>query len=293
MISLSYESSAYEESQSQAKIASVIARNTKIYQKKGHLVEKDAVVSAPLKVTQPGELDRQNIKCIESSLTPTNRDGTPSQQQLYSNSIYSNEGNAEHIVEETPQSQYDDRTKDDENAGKKNKGKNDSGGWISTTATTDFKKLKKDYFKNKDKTDNKEKTKIAPLRRNIRSSSLLSGDDDDEEDEIEIIAKGNISDMEDEEELPSETAMLDVSENEENVIHTVHHGDDNSFLKKSKRSRKDENDISNIIADLFPKAQENDIGIKSFYLEVKKISGKNLDDELWIPYVWDAVFELM
>ena len=46
-----------------------------------------------------------------------------------------------------------------ENAGKKNKGKNDSGGWISTTATTDFKKLKKDYFKNKDKTDNKEKTK--------------------------------------------------------------------------------------------------------------------------------------
>merc|ERR1711991_46928 len=78
MISLSYVSSAYEESQSQAKIASVIARNTKIYQKKGHLVEKDAVVSAPLKVTQPGELDRQNIKCIESSLTPTNRDGTPS-----------------------------------------------------------------------------------------------------------------------------------------------------------------------------------------------------------------------
>ena len=293
MISLSYESSAYEESQSQAKIASVIARNTKIHQKKGHLVEKDAVVSAPLKVTQPGELDRQNIKCIESSLTPTNRDGTPSQQQLYSNSIYSNEGNAEHIVEETPQSQYDDRTKDDENAGKKNKGKNDSGGWISTTATTDFKKLKKDYFKNKDKTDNKEKTEIAPLRRNIRSSSLLSGDDDDEEDEIEIIAKGNISDMEDEEELPSETAMLDVSENEENVIHTVHHGDDNSFLKKSKRSRKDENDISDIIVDLFPKARENDIGIKSFYLEVKKISGKNLNDELWIPYVWDAVFELM
>ena len=44
---------------------------------------------------------------------------------------------------------------------------------------------------------------------------------------------------------------------------------------------------------IYFKARENDIGIKSFYLEVKKISGKNLDDELWIPYVWDAVFELM
>ena len=35
------------------------------------------------------------------------------------------------------------------------------------------------------------------------------------------------------------------------------------------------------------------MGIKSFYFQVKEILGKDLDDNLWIPFVWDTVYNMM
>ena len=43
----------------------------------------------------------------------------------------------------------------------------------------------------------------------------------------------------------------------------------------------------NIFSDLLPTAHANDVGIKAFYIHVKTAYGKNLDDNLWISFVWD------
>ena len=47
------------------------------------------------------------------------------------------------------------------------------------------------------------------------------------------------------------------------------------------------------ISDLFPRAREADIGIQSFYFQVKETLGIDLDDNLWIPFVWDTVYTIM
>jgi hypothetical protein len=44
---------------------------------------------------------------------------------------------------------------------------------------------------------------------------------------------------------------------------------------------------------IFPTARANDLGIKSFYIPVKTAYGKKLDDNLWIEFVWDTVYDLM
>ena len=60
-----------------------------------------------------------------------------------------------------------------------------------------------------------------------------------------------------------------------------------------KRSVDDEKAILKIISHLFPEAREKDLGIKSFYMKVKTEYGKHLDDDIWIPFVWDSIFEMM
>jgi hypothetical protein len=59
------------------------------------------------------------------------------------------------------------------------------------------------------------------------------------------------------------------------------------------RSREDENRVFAVISNLFPSARENDIGIKSFYFQVKETLGMDLDDDLWVPFVWDTVYTMM
>jgi hypothetical protein len=59
----------------------------------------------------------------------------------------------------------------------------------------------------------------------------------------------------------------------------------------------DETRVFDVISNLFPKALECDTGIKTFYFQVKtKVKedfGVTLDNDLWIPFVWDAVYILM
>ena len=43
------------------------------------------------------------------------------------------------------------------------------------------------------------------------------------------------------------------------------------------RSRENENRVFAVISNLFPSARENDIGIKSFYFQVKETLGMDLD----------------
>ena len=109
--------------------------------------------------------------------------------------------------------------------------------------------------------------------------------EDDEDDEISKIVRGSVSDGElEDEELPSETAVLDVSDDEV---------EDNSANLGKERSADDERAVLKIISHLFPEAREKDLGIKSFYLKVKTEYGKDLDDDIWIPFVWDSIFEMM
>jgi hypothetical protein len=42
-----------------------------------------------------------------------------------------------------------------------------------------------------------------------------------------------------------------------------------------------------MFSDLLPTVHANDVGIKSFYIHVKTAYGKNLDDNVWISFVWD------
>ena len=42
-----------------------------------------------------------------------------------------------------------------------------------------------------------------------------------------------------------------------------------------------------------PAARENDDRIRDFYMQVKEVHGKDLDDNLWIPFLMDKVFHLM
>jgi hypothetical protein len=62
-------------------------------------------------------------------------------------------------------------------------------------------------------------------------------------------------------------------------------------LKRMKRVYFD------VISNLFPEAHACDTGIKTFYIQVKEKVKENFDvilnDDLWIPFVWDAVYTLM
>ena len=59
------------------------------------------------------------------------------------------------------------------------------------------------------------------------------------------------------------------------------------------RSREDEDRVFAAIYNLFPSACENDMGIKSFYFQVQEPLGMNLDNDLWVPFVWDTVYTMM
>lgn len=48
-----------------------------------------------------------------------------------------------------------------------------------------------------------------------------------------------------------------------------------------QRSTQEENAVFNIISELFPKARANNVGIQSFYIQVKTAYGKTLDDKQW------------
>ena len=71
-------------------------------------------------------------------------------------------------------------------------------------------------------------------------------------------------------------------------------GSDNDTLV---RSETDETRVFDVISNLFPEAHACDTGIKTFYLQVKEKVEENfgviLNDDLWIPFVWDAVYTLM
>lgn len=308
MISLSYESSAYEESQSQLKVPSSITdSNVKNAINKHDGAITDAVAATPLSVTQPNVVEQQCIKLVESSMSM--EDKSQALEQKNSSSIASVYVDRNQLIEETPQSQHEvlatskmvvklahqlndtDRKSDHE-------ADHDSA-WISTTANTNFKQLKKDYLKSKVSNNDgapSSPTKKIPLLRKINASSIMSDDDDNE---IDNIAKGNMDVAnidEGEEEPPSETALLDVSEHEESE--GEEYGDASSNgnatnTRTKQRSAEDEEAVSNIISTLFPTARANDVGIKSFYIQVKKVFGKNFDDSLWIPFVWDTVYNIM
>ena len=55
----------------------------------------------------------------------------------------------------------------------------------------------------------------------------------------------------------------------------------------------DEKRVFTAISDLFPKAREHNTGIQTFYLQVQENLGMDLDDNLWIPFVWDTVYTMM
>ena len=75
------------------------------------------------------------------------------------------------------------------------------------------------------------------------------------------------------------------------ITETQNTGQDNDDIVT--RSREDENRVFAVISNLFPSARKNDIGIKSFYFQVKETLGMDLDDNLWIPFVWDTVYTMM
>ena len=61
----------------------------------------------------------------------------------------------------------------------------------------------------------------------------------------------------------------------------------NSDIKK--RSTQEENAVFDIISNLLPAARENDDRIRDFYIQVKKVHGKDLDDNLWMLFLMDTV----
>ena len=72
---------------------------------------------------------------------------------------------------------------------------------------------------------------------------------------------------------------------------TQNTGQDNDDIVT--RSREDENRVFAVISNLFPSARKNDIGIKSFYFQVQEALGIDLDDDLWVPFVWGTVYTMM
>ena len=62
------------------------------------------------------------------------------------------------------------------------------------------------------------------------------------------------------------------------------------------RSETDEMRVFGVISNLFPKAFERQTGIKTFYFQVREKVRENfgvdLDNDLWIPFVWDSVYRL-
>ena len=75
------------------------------------------------------------------------------------------------------------------------------------------------------------------------------------------------------------------------ITETLNTGQDNDDMVT--RSREDEDRVFAAISNLFPSARENDMGIKSFYFLVQETLGMNLDDDLWVPFVWDTVCTMM
>ena len=55
----------------------------------------------------------------------------------------------------------------------------------------------------------------------------------------------------------------------------------------------DEKRVFAVISKLFPRAREHSIGIKSFYLQVQEALRMDLDNNLWIPFVWNTVYTMM
>ena len=56
------------------------------------------------------------------------------------------------------------------------------------------------------------------------------------------------------------------------------------------RSREDEEIVFAVISNLFQSAREDDIGIKSFYVQVKKNLGTDLNNNVWVLFVWGTVY---
>ena len=56
------------------------------------------------------------------------------------------------------------------------------------------------------------------------------------------------------------------------------------------RSREDEKRVFAVIYNLFPSAREDDIGIKSFYVQVKKNLETDLNNNVWVLFVWGTVY---
>ena len=85
----------------------------------------------------------------------------------------------------------------------------------------------------------------------------------------------------------SESANLSYSER---IDILSNDGSDNDILV---RSEMDETRVFGVISNLFPNAFECDTGIKAFYFQVKEKVEENfgliLDNDLWIPFVWDSV----
>ena len=59
------------------------------------------------------------------------------------------------------------------------------------------------------------------------------------------------------------------------------------------RSKTDETRVFDVISNLFPEAHACNTGIKTFYFQVKeKVKedfGVILNNDLWIPFVWDTL----
>ena len=59
----------------------------------------------------------------------------------------------------------------------------------------------------------------------------------------------------------------------------------------------DETRVFGVVSNLLPNALERGTGIKTFYFQVKEKVKENfgviLDNDLWIPFVWDTVCTLM
>ena len=75
------------------------------------------------------------------------------------------------------------------------------------------------------------------------------------------------------------------------IAETQNTGQDNDDI--ATRSKEDEDGVFAVICDLFPLARENDIGIKSFYFQVKETLGMDLDDNLWVTFVLDTVYTMI
>ena len=68
---------------------------------------------------------------------------------------------------------------------------------------------------------------------------------------------------------------------------------DEKITNPLKRTGAMENAVLKVIRSMLPMARRQDVGVRTFYYQVKKKIGKNLDDEVWLPFVWDAVVDII